>query len=63
MIYALLETFHLLFHDPYFNIEGLVQLHESIDMRCQPINTVFHHLKSLIHLFSEIAKFKTKLCV
>lgn len=58
MVHTLLETPHLLLHDPHFDIQSLMKLHESIDMRCQPINTVFHYRESLIHLLTETTKFE-----
>src|SRR3990172_9323419 len=66
MFQPLLKTIHLLFHDPHFDVECLVQFHEPIYMSGQPINTILHRRGSLIHFFSEITKLKmnaTEFCI
>ena len=35
-----------------------MKLHEPIDMGCEPVNTIFHDRESLVHLLTEITKFK-----
>jgi len=55
---ALLKTLHLLFHDPHLDIQGLMKLHEPIDMGCKSINTIFHYRESLVYFFSEITNIK-----
>ena len=34
-----------------------MQLHEPIDVGCEPINTILHYGESLVHLLTEITKF------
>src|SRR3989338_6731699 len=66
MFQPLLKTIHLLFHDPHFDVECLVQFHEPVYMSGQPINTILHRSESLIHFFSEITKLKmnaTEFCI
>jgi len=66
MFQPLLKTIHLLFHDPHFDVECLVQFHEPVYMSGQPINTILHRRESLIHFFSEITKLKmnaTEFCI
>ena len=59
MIYALLETSHLLFHDPHFDIQGLMKLHEPIDVGCKSINSILHYRESFVHLLTETTKFES----
>jgi len=35
-----------------------MQLHEPIDVGCEPINTILHYGESPVHLLTEITKFK-----
>ena len=35
-----------------------MQLHEPIDVGCEPIDTILHYGESLVHLLTEITKFK-----
>ena len=43
---------------PHFDIQGLMKLHEPIDMGCQSINSILHDRESLVHFFSEITNIK-----
>ena len=57
---ALLEALHLLFHYIQFDIQGLMKLHETIDMGCKPINSIIYYRESLVHFFSDGTNIKLK---
>ena len=55
---TLLETTHLLFHNRQFDIERLMELHEAIDVGCEPVDTILHNREFLIHFLAEITEFE-----
>ena len=58
MVQPLLESVHLLFHDLKFNVQSLVQFHETVYMGGQSIDAVLYPRKPLIRFISDIAELK-----
>jgi len=54
----LLKSIHLFFHDPHLYVQGLVKLHEPIDVSRKSIDTILYARESLVHFVSENAKVK-----